>query len=652
MPTKIDTKKLCRDLGRKPFEDLDFKNNHAKCPFHNGDTNTSLSIKEGSDGVWFITCHSECNKSWNAISYVMQRNSVPFLEAVRVLGGKTSDNGTASHTPEKNAPKSKPKAMMLDEWNAYGRELTPDDIVRLAKTRKDKTASFETFKALGCRVKGDWLAFPHFKTVYDPDTGESDVEFFTVKLRHLDQKEFDQEHCTSQKEFFNLDTVNALEDVYVLEGEPDVAVMEEAGFRAVGVVSGSQKKFSKAALRTLAIAPRVFLVGDQGEDDPGQACMDELQKQELLPPEKTFRIRFDNAHDVCELARKTGNGFRSYIEQLRDDSLEPWVMEHLPTITELSQEPEKWVIDRLFLYGGLTMLTGSKGSMKSLLAMFAAQAISASHRKFLGRDVMFDNIPVLYVDRENPESTVSSRARYMGVLGNRDFPYWGDTHNGEPTPEVDDPRLMEFARRKNGFIIFDSLQDWYGDENENDNSAMVKLMGKFRKLARAGAGVLVLHHKNADGTKARGGTAIPSLTDMAILAAKSENDENVIELRKDRFRSCAAWEIDFRAHWDAGEFHDRQKHYQFELLRDQLEADAIRDKKGQKAKASEEKASKDAADTERALAAIKESRSAPATLSGKLSMRRERLVRLVGNKGVTWDADAEKWNGIDFDELF
>jgi hypothetical protein len=545
--------------------------------------------------------------------------------------------------------------MTLDEWNAYGRELTPDDIVRLAKTRKDKTASFETFKALGCRVKGDWLAFPHFKTVYDSDTGESDVEFYTVKLRHLDQKEFDQEHCTSQKEFFNLDTVNMLEDVYVLEGEPDVAVMEEAGFRAVGVVSGSQKKFSKAALRTLAIAPRVFLVGDQGEDDPGQACMDELQKQELLPPEKTFRIRFDNAHDVCELARKTGNGFRSYVEQLRDDSLEPWVIEHLPSITELSQEPEKWVIDRFFLYGGLTMLTGTKGSMKSLLAMFAAQAISSGRRTFLGRNVMFDtklvlpSIPVLYVDRENPEGIVSSRARYMGILANRDFIYWSDTHKGEPTPEVDDPRLMEFARRKNGFIIFDSLQDWYGDENENDNSAMVKLLGKFRKLARAGAGVLLLHHKNADGTKARGGTSITSLTDMALMAAKSEDDKNVIELREDRFRSCAAWEIDFRAHWDAGEFHDRQKHYQLEVLRDQLASDAIQDKKKQSADKKEGKDKKDAADTDRIVCAVRETNLAPATLSGKLSISKDRLVRLASKEGLSWNADDKEWNGL---ELF
>ena len=382
MPTRIDVKKLCRDLGRKPFEELSFKNNHAKCPFHNGDTDTSLSIKEGDDSVWRITCHSECRKSWSAIDYVMQRQGIQFLEAIKILGGKSNNGSTGSLTTEPNIPKTKPKAMTADDWNSYGRELTPDDIVRFAKSRKStRQPNFETFRvSLAPPVNDDCLAFPHFKTVYDPDTGESDVEFYVVKLRHLDKKEFDQQHSVSQKEFFNLDTVNALEDIYVVEGEPDVAVMEEAGFRAVCVVSGSQKKFSKAALRTLAIAPRIFLIGDQGEDDPGQACMDELQKQDILLPEKTFRIRFGNAHDVCELARKTGEGFASHIIQL-EDSLESWVRTNLPTISNLSQEPVRWIIDRLLPYGWLlTMLVGSQGSMKSILAMYASQAVSSAPR--------------------------------------------------------------------------------------------------------------------------------------------------------------------------------------------------------------------------------------------------------------------------------
>jgi hypothetical protein len=639
VPNKIDTKKLSRDLGRAPFEELDFTNNHAKCPFHNGDSNSSLAIKQGDDGIWRVTCFSDCKQTWDPIAYVMKKRNVPFLDAVRILGGRQSDSEPLK--PVEPTVKSHPKAMTLAEWATFGRELTPDDITRFAKSRKDKTAGFETFKSLGCRVKDDYLAFPHFQSVYDPRSGEANAEFYTLKLRHLDRKEFDQQFTVSQKSFFNLDTVSPIQDVFVVEGEPDVAVMEEAGFRAVSVVSGSQKKFSKEALRTLNFAARTFLVGDQGEDDPGQGCMDALQRREELDPAKTFRVRFSDAHDVSELARKTGDGFAAKIEELRDENLEPWVAKNLPTISQVSTEPVKWIVDRFLPYGCLTMLVGSQGSMKTMMAMAATQAISTAYpwKKFLGRDILRGGVPVLYVDRENPESEIGLRARSMGILANQNFIYWGDSHNGEATPELDDPRLMEFARRKNGFFVFDSLQDWYGDENENDNSAMVKLIGKFRKLARAGAGVLLLHHKNASGERARGGTGIVALTDMAIKSTKSADDQNVIELREERFRMCERWEIDVRAHFDAGEFHGHEKHYQFEVLRDQRVSDVMREEKASRRQEDEE-------DKKAVLEVIgKFSSNAPSTLAAKINMDRKKFERIASMQGWDYDREKKSWVG-------
>ena len=235
----------------------------------------------------------------------------------------------------------------------------------------------------------------------------------------------------------------------------------------------------------------------------------------------------------------------------------------------------------------------------------------------------------------------------MGILGNQDFIYWTDTHAGEPTPEIDDPRLMEFARRENGLIVFDSLQDWYGDENENDNSAMVKLLGKFRKLARAGAGVLLLHHKNAAGERARGGTSITNLTDMAIKAGKREGESNVVELREERFRMCEAWEIDVKAHWTVEMPEGRIKHYQLQVLRDQLASDVLNDKKEGRRVKAQEKANRDSEDTDRVIRSIQESGNAPSTLGNKLSMNRDRVVKLAAQRGVTWDVDSKSWQGLD-----
>lgn len=577
MSQRIDTKKLRKAVGRKPFDDRAAFNSrdYARCPVHNGEGEPLHLLQR--DGLWIATCFSGCSKTWDAIGFVMAVDKIPFLDAVAKLGSKETD---APHSvPATSTEKPKPKAVTLEAWSKWGRELTPDDVARLAASRKDKTAGFEAFKALGCRVDADYIGFPCSRTIYDSAGLVESIQFDVIRKRHMDSKEFFLENSVSQHGLFNLDTVNAIEDVYVVEGEMDVAVMEEAGFRAVSVISGSQKKFDQHAIDTLKLAPRIFLVGDQGQDDPGQKCMDGLQK--LLPFAKTFRVTFDGAKDVSALARKMGDGFIAKMLDMSEAALEPWTSKdgNVPRIDQLSCKDVGWVVERMLPYGGLTMIVGSQGSLKSFIGMYLAKAVAGTATTFLGRCIMHP--PVLYIDRENPEGEVSKRARLMGILGMQDFLYWGDFNQTDSTPEPDDPRLFEFAHRKKGLIVFDSLQDWYGDASEIDNTAMVKLMGKFRKLARAGAGVLILHHQSKQSKKehdkeGRGGTSITSLTDMAIAATKSEADPNVIELRESRFRMCGGWEIDFRAHWNAGEFHKHEPFYQLELLRDQTAVEVIK----------------------------------------------------------------------------
>jgi hypothetical protein len=218
-----------------------------------------------------------------------------------------------------------------------------------------------------------------------------------------------------------------------------------------------------------------------------------------------------------------------------------WVTQHVPTISKLSREPVKWIIDQFIPYGSITMFAGAGGSMKSWLMMQAAQRISAraaghdselehvsvtSLEKpdvptFLGRKVMY-GVPVLYVDRENQEGEVGRRASMVGILGNSRFHYLCENAN-HVAPELDDERLAEFAEKDKGLIIFDSLQDWYGQADENNNSQMAAIISKMRRLARLGAGVVFIHHLNAAGKRARGGTTITNLTDMAFNVGKSRS---------------------------------------------------------------------------------------------------------------------------------
>lgn len=624
---KTDTQALKVRVGRGPFDArLKFADDFTACPFHGGESPTSMHLEQKDDGAWLATCFSKCKKSWDAIAFVMEFDKCLFPEALKKLG----EVAATAPPPEPVQPKPKSPPMTAEKWAKWGRPLEPKDIERFAASRKDKTASFETYAALGCRVKGDYIGFPY----------RVREKFLVVKMRHLDRKDFLTENNLSMKGLFNIDAVNPLEDVYVVEGEPDVAVMVEAGFCAVSPTTGAQHKYESEVITLLSEAPRIFVVGDQkaGADaaDPGQECMEILQK--LLPPEKTFRITFSEAHDVSQLAKQLGPvAFEQRINELRDDAMTPWVLRgSVPRIHELPKDPQKWIIDRLLPYGGLALLSGTQGAQKSLFAMKAAHCV-VSKQDFLGRPVLSEKkrlgAPVLYLDRENPAPEVNKRRERLGIIGSRDFFYWGDWSR-DPVPEPDDRRLEEFAAA-GGYIIFDSFQQWAAGENENDTGAMVTLMNKFKRLARLGAGVLVLHHNNKADRKTgksqfRGSTAIVACSDMAIKATKTESE--TIELRAERFRLCAPWEIDFKVHFDEHPENLQGTYYAFELLRDDGPADAIKHRE-------QEKYQKEDPDRKRLVEYVRVNPShSPRKMESDLSMSRKKLIRLLDEKG--W-----KWNG-------
>lgn len=547
--TNAEIQELKRNVGRKPFDArLRFDRDFAKCPFHQGDGKTlHLERKEG--GVWVATCFSTCSKSFDAIAFVQKLDNLTFHQAVEVLQGRKMDND--------ERPKPLKKVMTAEEWKHWGREITQADVDRLAKSRPHShTADLECFQRAACRVKGEYIGFPYF--YLKTEAGEAGC--YTVKLRHMDTKELLQESSVSQHGFFNLSTVNPLDDVYVFEGEPDALTGESFGFASLSVTTGKQKEFDARGLEILKSANRIFLVGDQ--EEVGRECMDNLARH--LPPDRTRRISFNDASakDVGELAKKLGQEFVPRFEELRDEAARPWVVRNIPTLGALSTEPPKWLVHELFPHGGVTMLAGNMGSMKSLLALFAAGAIEAG-TEFLGRKVLKPT-KVLYVDRENSENDIGVRKHRIG-LPNTEVHYWGDWLP-DGTPNLEDPKLAEFAA-SGGFLVFDSLQQWMGSGvSENDNGAMTELMRKFRRLARLGAGVLVLHHAPKYGDAAwRGGTSIPNNTEMAIGISKEDN--GVVKLREIRFRGCAKWEMDARV--DFGE------KYTLEVLRDETKSQAI-----------------------------------------------------------------------------
>ncbi len=532
-----DLQGLKRKVGISPFTErikID-SDGYSPCPFHRGDSDRSFHVVRKEDGAVLGTCFSECGRSWDAIDFVKAFDKVGMGEAIRNL--------EESNTHGRELPKKTPAVPMTEEkWATCGQAVTDADVAELAASRPHSaTPEADALNILGFRIttmgSNRFIVAPY-------RIGKT---FYTIKARNLATKGFIQENSLSQKGLFNIDAVTAGCDVYVVESELDAAILHEQGYTAVSVVNAKQKLIEAEVLKKLTTAHRIFLVGDN--DTAGISCMDGIAK--LLPSEKVYRMPLTDGKDVGEWAAAFKRddfllgGFKENWEQLRMDALASWVANHIPFVADIPDEPQLWTVKDLLPLSGYLLISGKYGAMKSLLALYLAFCIENGARAF-GRTTM--KAPVLYLDRENPRQTIGERRIGLGIPDNQ-VRYWGDWLTDE-TPSLDDPRLAEFAIRERGVIIFDSLQDWLNGANENDPSQMTEISRKFRRLARLGAGVIVLHHADKYRSGYRGTTAIPAGTDMALKIAKTE--DNVIQLREERFRSCASWEMDVQFFFQSG----------------------------------------------------------------------------------------------------
>jgi RecA-family ATPase len=198
----------------------------------------------------------------------------------------------------------------------------------------------------------------------------------------------------------------------------------------------------------------------------------------------------------------------------------PW---NLPSVWDLTAKIE-WFIPDMLPLRGITLLSAASGTGKTWLAHAIAGAV-AHGSEFLGRKA--ERRPVLYFDRENPLAVVKRNLDGLGIRPSRDLHLWGGWHT-EPAPGPDgDPRILEFARAHGPLLIWDSLVRFHtGDEQSaRDTSGF---MNHFRKLADAGATLLLLHHtgKTKTSQEYRGSSDFEAAVDMAYTPTRHSEGRN------------------------------------------------------------------------------------------------------------------------------
>ena len=223
-------------------------------------------------------------------------------------------------------------------------------------------------------------------------------------------------------------------------------------------------------------------------------------------------------------------------------------LEDVPNVFSFDAGAISYLVPDLIPRGALVLLTGPPGVGKSSFALKLAIACT-SGGEFLGRQC--ERIECLYLDKENPLLLVQERMRVFGGGPVPGLHLWGGWSTKDEPPMIGDARLLSIAANERPLIVFDSKVRFHTSD-ENSASEMRVPMGHLRKLADAGATVLVLHHRaKAEGSKYRGSTDILAAVDVAYTL---EEADELLHLRQFKSRFSPEQVIHLRADFATGRF--------------------------------------------------------------------------------------------------
>jgi len=293
------------------------------CPFHNEDS-ASFSIKN-KNGCEVFYCFG-CGKGGDIIAFIELHEKLSAADAFKRLrelaGPNTAWREEAKKVQEtfKSMVEAPKVVLPLASWAPKEAALLRDAAAMKYLTEV-RGVGEATIRALhlgyvpstkgriseeneSCRDKG-WICFP--RIVGDKITA--------VKMRSVVCKEFVQITGMDGKALFNTETINALEPVFVTEGELDTAIMEQADFRAVSIPNATAKITPEWKV-ILKKAPMVILAGD----NDGKAGSDKMKLLLSELGENTFLILWpDGAKDANDFFRdKCGRDIEVFKQKVNE----------------------------------------------------------------------------------------------------------------------------------------------------------------------------------------------------------------------------------------------------------------------------------------------------------------------------------------------
>lgn len=301
------------------------------CPFHKEDT-PSFKVYQ-KDGVWLAHCFG-CGKTVNCFQFIQAFDKLNFDEAVEKVKsefqwaeGKKMVESTFMEPL--NAPKQLVSFPLLRQTMAENALVSSDEArewlagrgIDLETAQRLHWGFVQSVRSINPNhpwVDRGWISFPYI----------SGDDITLLKFRSIVGKKSEDGQKSGilrtpnmATTLYNLDSVTPLDDVFLVEGEPDTAVMLQAGYT---VVAYPTDKYVPTApeLDVLIHANRIFLAGDM--DEGGQAAMKKLWSQIR---ERAYLLEWPNGcKDANETLIKECGGdaekFQALVETLKAKALE------------------------------------------------------------------------------------------------------------------------------------------------------------------------------------------------------------------------------------------------------------------------------------------------------------------------------------------
>lgn len=283
----------------------------ACCPFHEEKT-PSFAIKK-KDGEEVFFCQG-CSAGGDVIKFIERTESLTTGQAIqklRELSGNVTWLENAKKVTEtfKSVTTNKVKQVFsADKFQRFTDALLSNQAAMdWLLTERGITAETARDLRLGysqdckghideehehARDKG-WILFPRFAA----------DKLVAVKMRGLGAKAFSQWTGMDPKALFNADEINALEPVFVTEGEFDTAIFKQAGFIAVSIPNASTKLTPEMKI-ILKRAACIYLAGDN-DGSVGNTAMRQLARELGAA---TFMILWPGAKDANQYFKENCAG--------------------------------------------------------------------------------------------------------------------------------------------------------------------------------------------------------------------------------------------------------------------------------------------------------------------------------------------------------